>query len=55
MSGAWVFDGCVGPVLGNVGLDDYIQMSVDSGRSPIGSRPGTAADVFDFIDIRFFE
>ena len=55
MSGDLVFDGCAGPVLGTVGLDAYIQMSVDSSRSPVGSRPGTVADVFDYTDVRRFK
>ena len=55
MSNGLVFDGCAGPVLGTVGLDAYIQMSVDSSRSPIGSRPGTTADVYDYTDMRFFK
>ena len=55
MSNGLVFDGCAGPVLGTIGLDAYIQMSVDSSRSPVGSRPGTVADVFDYTDVRRFK
>lgn len=55
MSGEWVFDSCAGPALGTTGLAEYLQAAIDSERSPAGSRPGTTADVVDYVDVRFFE